>query len=235
MRRFLLIILICCPFLINAQQADIELLSDFIDSEDFSWFIKQSNFGKNARADLSRSRVNYEEYEGRKVPFLLVTIVREQADGTLKTAGEIEALKVRDGYDRLPREGRYLQVYKDLEEYDVQDGKGTIRLYDLNYDDYLFAELVVREEKVHAYKTYSMPDDIAKKYGFVSEKTGEETGKPHPCDGNQNGNVSFGECMSCMLNACLSNSECRKLCRITGIARCGSAFVISCTWIAIWY
>jgi hypothetical protein len=179
--------------------------------------------------------VNYEEFEGRKFAFLIVTIVKYEADGTVMPAGEIEALKVRDGYDRLPREGKYLQVYKDLEDYDDQDGKGTIRLYDLNYEDYLVAELEIQEEEVQAFKTYSMPADIAKKYGFVSDGKVEQPGKPHPCDGNQNGNVSFGECMSCMLNACLSNAECRKLCRLTGIARCGSAFVISCTWIAIWY
>jgi hypothetical protein len=46
MRKFILVVLISCPFLINAQQADIALLSDFIDSEDSTGLSSIRNLGK---------------------------------------------------------------------------------------------------------------------------------------------------------------------------------------------
>lgn len=236
MKKQLLVALFLCPFLIKAQSAaDTDLLSEFIGSEDFRWFVNESKFGKGVSADLFQSEIFYEEYQGRKVPFLKLTLVRDSRDGTMKKVGEIEAVKVREDYRRLPGGAKYLQIYKDLEEYDFDDGTGRIRIYDLNYEGYLVADALVVQEQIVEIRTFQMPQDIASRYGFSGAGEEDTPGRPHPCDGNQNGNVSFGECISCMLNACLGDAECRKLCRLSGIVRCGAAFTLACTWIAIWY
>lgn len=236
MKKQLLVALFLCPFLIKAQSAaDTDLLSEFVGSEDFRWFVNESKSGNGVSADLSQSEVFYEEYQGRKVPFLKVALVKDLRDGTMKKVGEIEAVKVREDYRRLPRGAKYLQIYKDLEEYDFSDGTGRIRVYDLNYEEYLVADALVVQEQIVEIRTFQMPQDIALQYGFAGARGEDTLGRPHPCDGNQNGNVSFGECISCMLNACLGDAECRKLCRLTGVVRCGTAFTLACTWIAIWY
>ena len=231
--RFLIIPLLFAFYGKMQAQDDVDPLAAYMASDDFKWFGNQSRFGQDVKPDEARSYFSYEDYQGKRVPFIVVSLKGLLANGKEGEVGQIEAIKVRDDYQQLPRNARYLQIYKDLREYDLATKTGRLRVYDLNYDEYLAVDAQIRNENIESVNTYPMPAEVAERYGFNrQENMGSKT---HPCDGNGNGNVSFGECMSCMITACWANPNCKRMCKLIGLPRCGAAFVISCTYLAIAY
>lgn len=63
------------------------------------------------------------------------------------------------------------------------------------------------------------------------------------CDGNGNGNVGFGECMSCMTSACSGDATCATFCAAVNVAgiktstggQCTISMLAACAYIALAY
>jgi hypothetical protein len=127
-------------------------------------------------------------------------------------------------------------LYRDLSGYDDNTKTGTIKVHDLNYDDYLAVEASVIEEKVVSLTTYPMPEYISRKYNITTDTKTEDAGK-HFCDKNHNGNVSFGECFSCLMDVCKADPDCNALCFLANMHKgaCTTSMLISCAIIALIY
>ena len=63
------------------------------------------------------------------------------------------------------------------------------------------------------------------------------TPERHLCDLNKDGNVSWAECFRCMIDACMTNTECAVQCIIYNIIsnRCTQAIDAACVILSIWY
>lgn len=64
-----------------------------------------------------------------------------------------------------------------------------------------------------------------------------EGSKKHYCDKNNNGNVTFAECMTCLIGACFSNTECAAQCIVYQFLAdaCLVSFSTACQIISIIY
>jgi|SRR5688572_6632377 len=140
--------------------------------------------------------------------------------------GQIEAIKASQSAN-LPRDGEYHMLFRDYSNYDLVNEDGQIDIYDLNYDEYLIAEATITNASVSNLDLYEMPEPIA----TLREVT------THFCDLNSNGNVTYGECVRCMLNSCYQNEECAALCSIANAINrsCTGSISISCSILAIFY
>jgi hypothetical protein len=233
MKKIFFLLLVLISFNLYGQPGDLQLLQNFVNSEDYSQFIANSQFSTNGAVNLDSSNVSHQEHpslDGKVVPVLNVSFTQTQND-LPKIVGQIQAIKVRDDYHSLPNSSRYLMVYKDFREYNHSTQTGQIKIYDLNYDEYLVIDAAFTNGSTSSIETFPMPPVVIEKYGLDPNRG------THPCDANQNGNVTFGECWRCMVNACFSNPECNFRCFAANHfgQQCSMAIAISCTWIAIWY
>lgn len=217
----------------NGQTEDSQLLQDFVNSVDYNRFMTNSQFSSNGNVNLLYSNVHHQEHpsiDGKIVPVLNVNFT-QNLNGEIKIVGQIQAIKVREDYTRLPNMARYIMLYRDFRQYNHNTMTGTINVYDLNYDEYLVGIGNFTKGVADNFDTFPMPSITVERYDLGLER-------PHFCDGNQNGNVTWGECWRCMINACLGNSTCTALCMFGnhfGNQQCSLSVAISCTWIAIWY
>ncbi|MBI3138917.1 MAG: hypothetical protein HYZ15_10060 [Sphingobacteriales bacterium] len=233
MKKLLFFFLILMSVSGRAQTEEETLLQEFLHSPDYAGFIAGSQFAGSGTLDMQKSFVDYRigvynEIE-KRLPVLCLQFVGVQ-NGKKVIVGQIEAIKVREDYTGLPKNGRYLMLYKNYLQYNTGTSTGTIRVYDLNYDEYLVGEAAVTNGTVNNYTPYPMPDNIAAKYNLTGRA-------PHPCDTNHNGNVTYGECFSCMLRSCMSDPECRFLCFLANLYRssCFNSMRVSCAILAIIY
>ncbi len=233
MKNLLFLLLSCLTVSGRAQTGDDALLQEFINSPDYAAFIAGSSYGQLGTPDLKQSFVGYSSVVSgeieKQVPVLYIQFAGVY-NGKKKVVGQLQAIKVREDYSGLPRNGRYLMLFKDLRQFNADNSSGTIRVYDLNYDEYLSGEAVVNNWTVNNYTPFPVPDQVSAKYNLTGRAA-------HPCDANGNGNVTFGECFSCMMGACMRDTECRTLCLIANLFqwRCTMAMRLSCRIIAIIY
>lgn len=217
----------------RAQTDEDALLQEFLRSPDYAGFMAGSQFAGSGTLDLQRSFVSYSTAVSgeiqKQVPVLYLSFAGVQ-NGKKKVTGQIQAIKVKDDYAGLPKNGRYLMLYKNFVQYNTNDSTGTIRVYDLNYDEYLAGEATVVNGTVNNYIPYPLPDNIATKYNLTGRAA-------HPCDKNGNGDVTYGECFNCMLRSCMLDSECRLLCFLANLYRasCFNSMRASCAILAIIY
>ena len=216
----------------KAQTQEDELLQEFINSTDFSWFLTNSQFSSNGEIGLNESFVYYERtvVNGTEtnVPFLNINFFQLQ-NGQKKIVGQIQAIKVRNDYHGLPRDSRYLMLYRNFLDYNHLTQSGVIKIYDLNYEEYLVSVASISSGVVDNVVSNTIPEDIATRNGLISGR--------HYCDTNGNGNVTLGECYNCMMTACMSNPECQALCVIANmfIRRCTISILTSCAIISVIY
>src|SRR6185436_3077394 len=144
----------------------------------------------------------YEDVQGTQVPILNITLIG--AGG--RTIGQVSAIKVRSTYRQLPRNARYLLLYRDYADFDESTQKGIIRIYDLNYDGFLALEAELDGENITKLDTYSMPASIIAKYNFGGY--GKQAPEHHYCDKNENGDVSWAECFNCLVESCNARLAC---------------------------
>lgn len=232
MKKVFIAFLTFFTFAANAQTPEDDLLQEFINSTDFSWFLANSQFADNGEIGLGESFVYYENtvVNGTEtnVPFLNLNFFQVQ-NGQKKLVGQIQAIKVKNDYHGLPRDSRYLMLYRNFIQYDFLSQSGVIRIYDLNYEEYLVSEASISNEVVQNVVAHPMPEDIATRNGLIAG--------PHPCDANGNGNVTIGECYNCMMGACMSDPECSVLCVFANMfgRKCTLSILTSCAIISVIY
>ncbi|MBE2231068.1 MAG: hypothetical protein IAE96_10520 [Chitinophagaceae bacterium] len=232
MKKLLFFFFLCLSGISRAQPDEQSLIREFLASADFNRFRISSPFGRAGDPDPLHQYVKMtstieNEVQGW-VPVVHIGLTG-LVNGRKKLVGEIQAVKVKESYTKLPQNGTYLLLYRDLTRYDLTTDNGEVRVYDLNYDSYLVGDALVKNGKVVTDHTYPMPPEVAGKYQLVS--------RAHPCDANQNGNITFGECWRCFFNACKSDPECELLCKLINKRNmhCTLSIGISCAIIAAVY
>jgi len=228
-------------------QAFSQTISPHIDS-----FLNSSEYNRIRNGSISGfSDVDFEHssvFTGTSEGEYVVNIVLGSGGGF---DGVIQAILLPSQYNNvLPGNEHYIMILYDYRAYDSSDKTGNIKLVDLNYDDWVPIEMTVASGVMTNLNTQFMPDSIVAKYSYLLKKKdlgnpiyNEETNKAHPCDTNGNGNVSFGECFTCLAGNCFGNQSCATLCGIINIAgqfligvqACTVSMAASCVWIAFWY
>ena len=220
-------------YIVQAQKTAPEIL-EFLNSADFARFLSGSQFAANGEIDLERSFVEYEEKENQRIPVITISFSGPSDNRTRTSVGQIQAIKVRSDFNGLPGGARYLQVYRDFRNFDFNSETGIINVHDLNYGEYLCTQATVNRSSVVQLSAYQMPPEIAERYG---------TGIPaspvyHQCDLNNNGNVTFGECFTCLTNSCNASPACQLLCMLLNqiVKRvCLTSTIANCVYMSIAY
>jgi hypothetical protein len=214
----------------SAQTSDNTLLQEFLESPDYAAIINNSPFGKTGTADLKQSFVVWATAGSgeiqKQVPLIYLQFTG-LINGKKKLLGQIHAIKVKEGYNGLPRNGKYLMLYKDLRQFNAEEGTGSIRVYDLNYDEYLVGEAVLGNGTLSQYTPYPVPEQVAAKYNLAGRQS-------LPCT-SVGGTTTFGECFSCMIGSCVLNPDCRALCLLAGSLQwqCTRSIQLYCAMIAM--
>lgn len=214
----------------KAQTADAALLQAFLNSPDYQSFLSGSPFARTGTADLKQSFVSYNTYSNngieKEIPVIYIQF-SGIINGKKIITGQIQAIKVKDDYTGLPGNGRYLMLYKDLRQFNSENGTGIIKVYDLNYDGYLAGEAEVGSGTVSKYVPFPVPDQVAAKYNLTGRSS-------LPCT-NITGNTTFGECFSCMIGSCVLNPDCRSLCLVANLLQwqCTRTMLVYCSMLAL--
>jgi hypothetical protein len=123
----------------------------------------------------------------------------------------------------MPNDDKYVMNLVDYSLFDVITKNGTIKTYDLNFENYNSSTFNVSNATITDFTTSPIPADVA--------------GRNHPADGNGNGNVSYGECMHYMQAACYGQpTNCGTLCNLVNLAgggSCTGSMAASCIIIAL--
>lgn len=216
-------------------------IEEFIQSVDFA---RARNCIKIPGYDIASLAIinSYVKYanDDKTAPVLYVQVGAGRP-GSSRLIGEFQVAKVSANYRAIPNNGRYLILFRDYSAYDVSTSTGVIKYYDLNYDCYLAGILNVQNGSVIEWSAKGMPESIMIKYNFNGYNTSPDKGR-HYCDGNKDGDISFGECYNCMINACYSDPVCRDLCDLinkNGLpvmkAQCKISIGAACIYLAIKY
>ncbi len=222
-----------------------KMLSEFLNSAEYDR-VSNGTFKDLGQLDLSNSNIDYVENNQNKPVLNLVFM------SSNKVKGFLQVIPIKKSIENvLPNNEHYAMLLVDYKKYDTDSKTGDIELVDLNYDNFLAASLKVTKANIESLNGYEMPTNIVKKYSTLKKKA--DLGNPiynyslptapHPCDGNGNGNVGFGECMSCMTSACYGASTCAVFCAIVNVAgigtstggQCTISMLAACTYIAIAY
>jgi hypothetical protein len=185
-----------------------------------------SHFFSGNTVDFTKSYVLYDTVEDRHIPNLFVSIISNQSKNDA-VVGQLHVIRLKDSV-QMPMNLHYIMLYKDYSEYNFGSESGKIRVYDLNYDQYMVLEADFSDGELINIDLREMPENISVRYGITR----------HHCDENGNGNVTFGECFHCLVSACMANTECRILCALTnflGGGLCNWSFTISCIIISLIY
>lgn len=233
MKKFFLYIFILAGLSGYSQKVPAEIM-EFINSGDFAWFKTNSQFASNGEVDFEQSFVDYEVRDNQKIPVININFTTGPDGSGRVIVGQIQAIKVRPDFTNLPRNARYLQLYRDFREFDFRSESGVVNVHDLNYDEYLASKATIYKSVVTQISPYQVPPEIAQRY---------ETGIPpapgyHQCDQNQNGNVTYGECYNCLVESCAASPICSAFCFIMNLRIkniCTASIIANCVAIAILY
>lgn len=227
MKFYFFVLLSVLSMSARAQTGDNALLQEFLSSADYAYVINQSAFGKTGTPDLKQSYVGLAtagEWQ-KQVPVIYLHF-SDMYNGKKKIVGQLQAIRVRDDYNSLPRNARYLLLFKDLREYDDETTTGTVRIYDLNYDEYLAGKAVFTAGALSSYTPFAVPDQVSARYSLGARSAA-------PCTRA----LTAGECFSCMMASCAANPACTALCMATGsmAANCRLSVMALCALISIVY
>lgn len=263
-KLFLLIILaIACEKNIKTQQVmelqnfnkftatEKIILSDFLSSLEYKKVLNET-INKLGILDLNYSSIDYVEKNLNK-PVISLVYSKEKMIKAI-----IHVIPINKELSNvLPNNEHYLMLLVDYKSYDTKKLTGDIKIFDLNYDNYLAGEINVKDGKILKLIGLKMPENINKKYIGLMKKNelgnpmylnrkstfNESNAEKHFCDGNGNGNVGFGECMSCMTSACNGDATCATFCSIVNVAgigtstggQCTISMLAACAYISIAY
>jgi len=224
-------------FLGVRSQSKEPLLNDFLSSKEF--YKIKSKVTALGDINLSLSRVTYAEDDKSKPVINIAITNQELIKGVLEVVIIPKTL-----INVLPDDAHYAMQLVYYDQYDIKSKTGIIKTVDLNYDGYISSQLQVLNSEVKEFLVYPMPPEIKEKYAGLRKISDINTGaKKHFCDKNQNGNVGFGECLSCVQQACNGSTSCNALCSlvnlgsvVTGVpAQCSLSMVAACVVISVMY
>ena len=235
-----------CKKLTTENKEDY-LIHEFLKSNDF----QRNQLMSYKLIDFERSSVYYLNDEKDKP---IINIIFTDA---AKIIGSVEAIKNESEKILLPNNGKYFMVYRDYTTFDFNDMSGSIKLFDLNYDNHFFGYGELNSGLLNASFFNPMPSNILNKYEKVlainrtnlntpNKKTLSGKSESILCDGNGNGNVSFSECYKCFNNACGSSETCIVMCYLIGdgagwsispvkIPWCQTSIAAACIYISMAY
>jgi len=193
----------------------------FSSSASFNYFLSHSRLATTGTPDLNNIKVDYKMTDlGEKYTVISIAFY----DSHQNLTGVLEGIKLNSSGIKMPNNLDYLMIFRDFRGLNTGDGKGTIELFDISFDDFNFASAVVEDKKLVSYQTRDLPSEIANKYASalagnstIAEQYLNQTGR-HLCDLNGNNNVGFFECYKCMNNACAGESQCFFMCYFVGDA-----------------
>lgn len=206
----------------NAQN---ELIATFLTSDNFASL--KDFVAKYGEVNVEESTVRYFEDDASK-PILNIVLKKDN-----RLAAIIEVVPISDkNQNILPNNSHYAMQLVDYSKYEVETKNGVIKTIDLNYDQYISSNIEVSNAEINSFVTFPMPDEIKKKYVDLTMRNEievDQNKKYHFCDKNQNGNVSFGECMGCMQGACNGSPSCATMCWLTNVGGIGTSVGGQCS------
>jgi hypothetical protein len=220
--------------------SEVELITNFISSNDY----KSNIFLSSKKFDTSKGKISYSE-DNLKIPKIFLPLY----DDTNKLIGSLEIIKKRTSNIKLPNDNQYFVMYRDYKSFDFSSLSGTVKMYDNNYDNYLFNTIEYNNGKSTSYSYTKCPTSILKEYETIisyNENFLEQKRYNGLCDGNHNGNLSFSECYFCFNGSCASNPECYTLCYglgdvvgwvspAPGFPMCQASIAVACVYLAAAY
>ncbi len=140
----------------------------------------------------------------------------------------------------IPNNDKYLMTLVKYNNYDFKVRTGSIMLYDLNYDNFNYASLLLENGNFKNKRIYTLPKEISIKYKNLKKKKdivknySDAREEYQLCDQNEDNNVGYFECVGCFLSSCWTSYECTGMCAVFG-PYCGSSIFIACTYLSITY
>lgn len=123
-----------------------------------------------------------------------------------KSGGVIKGVLTSSiGQNMLPHHNKYLIVYDEYSNLNHSTNTGKVSSYDLNYN-VKFNDLSIKNGLVEFDDSFPVSTNPT-----VDEHYGTN-GVPDSCLGGRDGNVSWGECMSCSKEVCHADPTCHSIC-----------------------
>jgi hypothetical protein len=221
------------PKTLNRTANSNEIVSKFITSSTYNRIANQIN----TYGDVSQSEVTADSIviDGKGTFHYFTIVIRKN--------GNINAtLDVVDLHDskNLPYNDKYAMNLNDMSNFNTANLSGSIKLYDLNYDNFNHTEVKINSNKIEDI-IYNRPsseflnkfsslrltkNNILENFSNVSYGA-----RRLPCDSNGNGNLSFFECYGCFKSAAeVENTFGNWWCDVpvAGWASCWASISASC-------
>lgn len=124
----------------------------------------------------------------------------------------IEAVRI-ENTQFLPNNDEYVMNLVDKRGYNTTTKVGNIEMYDVNYGHYKHAVAYAENDHVITWTANGLSADLLAEYADIQNPAKQENlRRRHLCDSNGNGNISFGECFSCIDNAIMTNPTSSTIC-----------------------
>lgn len=155
----------------------------------------------------------------------------------------------------LPNKDTYGMNFVDLNNFSMITKSGKVQMVDLNYDNFLHTNITVKDNKIISWKSSGLSKELLLKYRDLKKgqvvEFNKEIGTNSAdlktkvtkaaiytlCDGNGNGNISFGECYKCAQDAIDANGTSSFICDFPGIGwfSCWGTTSAACLYISARY
>lgn len=226
-----------------------ERVLEFIESVDF----KQNVILNNKTVDYTKSHVSY---ENNNVSMPVITICLRYKG---EIVGSVEAIRLTNENLKLPNGRQYFMLYRDLRQFNFTTATGSVKLLDMNYDNFNFGILEYKEganvsaffQKIPEHIKYKYQRELANNVKYfklrnrtTSKTTSTCTFNGLPCDYDKDGNIGYGECYYCFNQACSGDTTCYTSCYGLGDAflwvlrkfpHCQASIGVACIWISMNY
>ncbi|MEC5395139.1 hypothetical protein [Bergeyella sp. RCAD1439] len=176
---------------ISKVNTDVQKLVNSKTFAGHSDFIK--NFGE---IDATKIVTNKIKVENQEFNVFLIPVTKND-----KVVARIEVIDLKDT-KFLPNNDKYAMNLADLSNFNEKTLTGSVKMYDLNYDNYLHTEINIEQNKIKDFNSRGISNQITEKYkSSRNPNKSRNLTSRHLCDGNGNGDVSFGECYKCLKDA----------------------------------
>jgi hypothetical protein len=178
---------------------DSELLN-FYNSKDFI-NLEFSTFEINHQL----SGITIMEDDLDNIKYTILNVVLEDNG---KIMGVIHAISMLQFTKNkvLPNNNNYAMLYKDFSKFDFDRREGVLTINDLNYDNSEILKVEIGNEEFKRVERKRIDKKVLHKYGYISDQT-LAMKFPPSCYGGDNGNVSWGECYSCLRTVCAQDVQ----------------------------
>ncbi len=218
----------------DSNELDLNpILKEFVNSSEF----QRSMNSFQDLGDIDTENSKSEKVSENGVKFDLIKVYFKKNN---ELTGFIEAIKMDSrAKNIIPNDDKYLMTLVKYENYDFQSKTGNIKLFDLNYDNFNYSNLSLKNGTFTSKVVSKLPSDIANKYTNLKKKKDLNNNSAafqsrHYCDENGNGNVGYFECVGCFINACGTSHVCTGMCFLTA-PYCGGSIAAACIYIAAAY